>query len=207
MSSNSRNDIILSYPNGDKIAFDRRTKTRDGWIAGIDVISNHDEIANLARQTDTKSAAKEGKGDKKRKAKPQDVMKYHQSLGHPGEALTRSTAAARGIPLQGSWEPCEDCLVGKAHAKRISKDTVPRSKVVGERIFLDISSPQYRSLGGNKHWLLLLDDCTDHCWSFFMKTKDRAADLVFNFVQKLDRLYGIQVKYICLDNSGKNLAI
>ena len=70
LSSNSRNDIILSYPNRDKVTFDRCAKTRDGWVSGIDVVLNHDKIANLARQTGTKSAATEGQGDKKRKANP-----------------------------------------------------------------------------------------------------------------------------------------
>ena len=48
LSSNDKNDIILSYPNGDTIAFDRREKTGDGWIAGIDAIPNRQEIASLA---------------------------------------------------------------------------------------------------------------------------------------------------------------
>ena len=61
LSSNDKSDIILSYPNGDRIAFDRRAKTRDGWIAGIDAIPNRDEIASLATGGQVKSAAEEDK--------------------------------------------------------------------------------------------------------------------------------------------------
>ena len=49
MFTNKRQDIILSYPSGDKVTFDLCTKMRDSWVAGVDVIANSDKTANLAK--------------------------------------------------------------------------------------------------------------------------------------------------------------
>ncbi len=54
LSSNGQNDIILTYPNGDKITFDCRTKTSSGWVPGIKVISNADDITKLEKENTEK---------------------------------------------------------------------------------------------------------------------------------------------------------
>ncbi len=50
LSSNDQNDIILTYPNGDKIIFNHYTKTSSGWVMGIEVLSNIDEITKLRKE-------------------------------------------------------------------------------------------------------------------------------------------------------------
>ncbi len=44
---NGQNDIILTYPNGDKMIFDCQLKTSLIWILRMEVMSNDDEIAKL----------------------------------------------------------------------------------------------------------------------------------------------------------------
>ena len=39
ISNNEHNNIKLLYPDGSEGIFDRRLKTRDGWIAGVDIVS------------------------------------------------------------------------------------------------------------------------------------------------------------------------
>ena len=53
--------------------------------------------------------------------KKKDVKVLHRELGHPNEVVTRKTAKKMKIPLQGVFSPCEDCAVGKAKQKRVSK--------------------------------------------------------------------------------------
>ncbi len=46
LSKDERNNIKLTYPDGKEFYFDRRLKTRDGWVAGVDIVSpQQDETA------------------------------------------------------------------------------------------------------------------------------------------------------------------
>ena len=67
--------------------------------------------------------------------------------------------------------------------------SVEQSKVDDERLLIDISSSNAKSLGGKCHWLLVLDDGSDNAWNYFLKQK---RDL------KLKIYKGIQSKaWIC----------
>ena len=41
----------------------------------------------------------------------------------------------------------------------------------GYRVFIDISSFKQVSRGGNKHWLIIVDEFSDYAHSFFLKKK------------------------------------
>ena len=146
------NIIILSLPtkNGIKIKFERRIQTQDGWVAEIDVEPVPEEKAMITF------------------ARTVDINKYHRDLGHPSEATTRVTAKLKNIRLKGEFKPCKDCAVGKSKQKKISKEPKERSKVKGEKLLIDISLPKTRVIGD---WLLIMDDCTNHTWSRFLKVK------------------------------------
>ena len=74
-----------------------------------------------------------------------------------------------------------------------------------ERLYLDISSVNHRSLGGNKFWLLIVDDLTRMKWSFFLKAKSDLSSTVLHFLAKLQE-HNYPPHIICLDNAGENLA-
>ena len=48
LSSDERLNIVLEYKGGQNIVFDCRCKTRDGWIAGIQVLPCSGEVAKLS---------------------------------------------------------------------------------------------------------------------------------------------------------------
>ena len=52
---------------------------------------------------------------------------------------------------------CEGCGMGKTKQKKMNKESVPRSKKVGERMFMDISSIKHKSAGGAKFWALFME--------------------------------------------------
>ena len=54
LGSSDSNDIILSYPDGSMITFDRHIKTRDGWVGCINVIPI---IEDLAQDTSTSTGS------------------------------------------------------------------------------------------------------------------------------------------------------
>jgi transposase InsO family protein len=117
-------------------------------------------------------------------------------LGHPSEATTRATAKVFGVKLVGQMKPCEDCALSKAKAKKISKVPVKRASKPGGRLCIDISSPSTKSIGGKRHWLLVVDDCTDYAWSFFLKQKSETKDIMIALIKELQQAYGIEVKTI-----------
>ena len=70
---------------------------------------------------------------------------------------------------------CEDCAMGKVCRTNINKNPEQRASKSGERLMFDILSPTAVSLGGKRHWLLVMDDYSDKIWSFFLKTKSDLA--------------------------------
>jgi hypothetical protein len=96
-----------------------------------------------------------------------DVNRFHEILGHCGADRLQKTAHIHGIKLKGNVEVCEDCAIAKARQKNVNKEWKGGSQVPGERLYMDISSVRDVSLGGSKFWVLVVDECTDHCWSIF----------------------------------------
>eukprot|EP01083_Nonionella_stella_P004795 13981_1 len=186
LASDANNNIILLYDDGTKIVFDRRIKTHDGWVGGVHISPVVDETVNVATVA-TKT-----------------VVQYHRELGHPSEMTTRSTAKARGEKLGGTFTQCKECVLSKAKQKKVSKDSVERSKTPGGRLFIDISSPKTKSIGGSKHWLLVVDDCSDNTFSFFLKKKSDQYDVLIGFVKDLKAKHGMSVRNIRCDNAGEN---
>jgi len=120
--------------------------------------------------------------------------------------ITAKTAKFYGWKLTGRPEDCESCELAKARQKNLSKEKVDRCENKGERLFLDISSTEYTSYGKSKFWLLVMDDATDYCWSFFLKAKSDTAEVMVNFIKRLKDTEGITVKNIHCDNAGENKA-
>ena len=80
------------------IILDCRIKTRDGWIAGV----------NFLRKTMDKKAVTATAHIKR------DINDLHAELGHPSEAITRSTTKNFGIQVTSTFKLCEDSALGKA---------------------------------------------------------------------------------------------
>ena len=133
-----------------------------------------------------------------------DINEYHKQLGHPNIPVTRSTAKARNVLLTGTPETCVTCFKAKVKKKSVPKNKVERAKTPGERLFIDISSPTQRSIGGNRHWLLVLDDFSDCTISFFLSHKDMLKVKMIALITQL-RSEGIAVNIIRCDNAGENV--
>ena len=215
LSSDKHNNLVLTYGNGDTITFDRRIKTRDGWVAGVEMTQVCDDIATPAIAspihiddgTLTPVLIEDDEAIGNEPNEPAiNVNEYHKMLGHyPNEVVVRTTAAARGIRLIGTFTPCEHCAFGKSKRKKLSKESVERAKKPGERMFLDISSPTTLSIGGSNHWALLLDDASDQAFSFFLNKKKNLAKTIVPFLKSLKSKHGIKVKTIRCDNAGENM--
>ena len=74
---------------------------------------------------------------------------------------------------------------GKAKKGGVCKKAVACSKILGERLLFDISSPSTPTFVGKKHWLLVIEDSTDFTWSYFLKKKLDLLSAMMNLVKNL----------------------
>ena len=97
------------------------------------------------------------------------IWKFHKMTGHTGEHLLKTTAENMGIKFTGKLEPCETCTQAK-----IRQANMPKKKQKqlpsrpGYRMFIDISSFKHESMGGKRHWLIVVDEFSDYNHSFFL---------------------------------------
>ncbi len=47
------------------------------------------------------------------------IKEYHEEIGHPNFSLTRATAKAQNIKLEGPLKPCSACGISKAKKAHI----------------------------------------------------------------------------------------
>ena len=119
------------------------------------------------------------------KKKYEDVNDLHVKLSHPSEITTQVSVKAMNFIMTGVFQSYEDCAMDKAKERNARNQPIEQSKVNGERLFMDISSPIVKSLDGNYQWLLILGDCSDNSWSYFLKEK---SDLKWNVLVLIKEL-------------------
>ena len=120
----------------------------------------------------------------------------------------KTTADYLGIKLTGKLEPCETCAQAKIRQANVPKK---KEKQVhsrpGHRLFIDISSFKHESMGGKWHWLIVVDEFSNCSHSFSLKRKSDQIDLLPVWIKELKAKYGIDIKYIRLDNTGENRSL
>jgi Reverse transcriptase (RNA-dependent DNA polymerase) len=188
----SNQDVIISLSKGSSSnTFDRIYNTKDdGRVTGIKMSVYNSSVA-YSSITDPVSK------------KNIDINLFHKMLGHCGSDRLVKTANIHDFTLHGEFKPCEECATAKARQKNVNKDWKGGSHVPGERLYIDISSVKDASYGGSKFWTLIVDDCTDFCWSIFLKNKSELKDKMLSLLTDLT-IVGINVNYIRCNDSGEN---
>ena len=95
----------------------------------------------------------------------------------------------------------------KAKLQGVSKTDVSWSKILGERLFFNISFPSNPTFGSKKHWLLAIDDSSDYAMSFFLKKKSNLVGVMLGLIEHLKNKYNLQVQYLHYDKADENIAI
>ena len=171
--------------------FDRKIKSGKGYIFGIRIM---------------KTSVPERK---KQEKKPQscNIMKFHEMLGHASETLTRATAKKMGVRLEGDFRHCDGCALGKMRKKNVTKEKVPNASRNGDRLFLDISSIKYPSMGGARYLCLMMDDHSGFVVGSYLKKKSELQEKGIDMIRKFENNFNIKVKKIRCDNAGENQAM
>jgi Reverse transcriptase (RNA-dependent DNA polymerase) len=135
-----------------------------------------------------------------------DINHLHRVFGHCGLETLKNTVKMHGLKYSGEFKTCEECAVAKARQKNVNKSWSGSSNVPGERLYIDISSIKERSFGGAKFWALIVDDCTDYCWSVVLKNKSDLKVKVRTLLTDL-KIAGLNVKFIRCDDAGENMSM
>ena len=168
--------------------FDRMIPSGSSWLMGI----------RVQRVFDQAHAAMEP-------GKTIFISKFHEMTGHTGEHLLRPTANYMKLKLIGRLPPCEVCAKAKIRQRNIRKKKIKKLLTrPGYRVFMDICSFKQVSRGGNRHWLIVVDDCTH---SFFLKRKSDQIQTMLIWIRSLSKKHNIEIKRIRLDNSGENRSL
>ena len=77
----------------------------------------------------------------------------------------------------------------------------------GYRVFINISSFKQVSRGGNKHWLIMVDEFSHYTHSFFLKKKSDQIKILPMWIKGIAKKHRIEIKRIRLDNSGENKSL
>ena len=71
-------------------------------------------------------------------------------------------------------------------------------------LFFDISSPSTLTFSGKHHWLLVINDCSIYCWSFFLRSD--LAQTMLGLVNNLKIKFNLKVQCLHCDNAGETQA-
>ena len=130
--------------------FDRMIPSGSSWLMGI----------RVQRVFDQAHAAMEP-------GKTIFISKFHEMTGHTGEHILKPAANYMKLKLIGRLPPCEVCAKAKIRQRNIPKKKMKKLPTrPGYRVFIDICSFKQVSRGGNRHWLIVVDEFSDYTHSF-----------------------------------------
>ena len=136
------------------------------------------------------------------------ISKFHQITGHTGEHLLKPTANYMKLRPIGRLPPCEVCAKAKIRQRNIPKKKMKKLPTrPGYRVFMDICSFKQVSRGGNRHWLIVVDEFSDCTHSFFLKRKNDQTQTMLIWIRSLSKKHNIEIRRIRLDNSGENRSL
>ena len=173
------------------LKFDRMIPSGSSWLMGI----------RVQRIFDQAHAAMEP-------GKTIFISKFHQITGHTVEHLLKPTANYMKLRLIGRLPPCEVCAKAKIRQRNIPKKKIKKLPTrPGYRVFMDICSFKQVSRGGNRHWLIVVDEFSDCTQRFFLKRKSDQIQIMLIWIGSLSKKHNIEIKRIRLDNSGENRSL
>jgi hypothetical protein len=62
-----------------------------------------------------------------------------------------------------------------------------QATIKGERFAIDISSIQHNIYGGAKLWLLVQDEYTNYCWSYFQSATSKLSAVVVQHIKTFQK--------------------
>ncbi|KAJ0906671.1 putative RNA-directed DNA polymerase [Helianthus annuus] len=138
----------------------------------------------------------------------EDMWVWHARMGHANFGVLEDMSkkgAVVGIPhISHPKQVCEGCLVAKQTRKPFPSEAQWRAKKPLELIHAFLCGPiTPHSWGGNRYFLLLVDDCTRYMWVYLLKSKDNAFAQFKKFKKQVEQESSQKIKILRTDRGGE----
>jgi len=132
---------------------------------------------------------------------------WHLRMGHLNfRDLSRMSfeKLVSGLPLiKTPIKVCENCWISKQFRTSFSNFTTSRSSEILQVMYSDVCGPfEVPSLGGNKYFLLLVDDFSRKIWIYLLKAKSEVYKIFKEFKVLVEKQSGKVVK-VLQTNGGR----
>ncbi|CAL2235091.1 unnamed protein product [Prunus armeniaca] len=133
---------------------------------------------------------------------------WHKRFGHlnmQSLKLLQQQELVYGLPeIRNADRICQNCAIGKSHREAFDKEKTWRASVPLELVHSDVCGPmQTTSIGGNKYFLTVIDDCTRMCWVYFMQFKSKVFNIFKKFKAIVEFQSGYKIKTLRSDRGGE----
>jgi hypothetical protein len=136
---------------------------------------------------------------------------WHGRLGHVNSQSMRMLVEkemAGGLPLiKHPDQVCHPCLAAKQTRNSFPKCSSWRAEEPLELIHVDLCGPiTPETVGGNKYFMLLVDDCTRWMTVHILKTKDQTCAAFVKYKAEAENGLGHKIKMVRSDRGGEFLS-
>ena len=122
------------------------------------------------------------------------ISKFHQITGHTGEHLLKPTANYMKLRLIGRLPPCEVCAQAKIRQRNVPKKKMKKlPNRPGYRVFMDICSFKQVSRGGNRNWLIVVDEFSNCTHRVFLKRKSDRTQILLIWIRGMSKKHNIEI--------------
>ncbi|KAJ0172339.1 hypothetical protein K1T71_012312 [Dendrolimus kikuchii] len=102
---------------------------------------------------------------------------------------------------EGSYQPCESCVLGKQCRLPFPKKSKRRSKEILGLVHTDLCGPMPQaSFGGSRYFLTFIDDFSRKIFCYFLKGKDEVFTYFKTFKSLVENQTGKTIKVLRSDN-------
>ena len=121
---------------------------------------------------------------------------WHRRLGHPGhEVMTKLASVIPSCNKELSTSLCHACQLGR-HVRLPFTSSTSRASNNFDIIHCDLWTSPVVSVSGYKYYLVILDDCSHHLWTFPLRLKSDTFSTLANFFVHVTTQYGATIKAV-----------
>lgn len=134
---------------------------------------------------------------------------WHCTLGHVGEAATRSLLRALGVAFRVLSEDfrrvkeCRACCKGKLHKRSFRSRSEHRTSVPFAVVHSDVASLSLVSKTGFLYFVSFIDEFSKYTVCYAMKSKSEVASYFLKFINLVKSKFGFDVCSLRSDNGGE----
>lgn len=115
---------------------------------------------------------------------------------------------ATGVPvIEHPEQVCSDCLTAKQTRQPFPKSAQWHATEKLSLVYVDLCGPIVpATAGGNKYFMLLVDDYSRWMHVFLLKSKDQAVEVFVKYKAEVENFSNCKIKTLRSDRGGEFLA-